>query len=119
MDRNHAAGHRRAHHNRSAGGRQLARIAGVTLASAALAVALLSVVVQPAMPAVGQWTAVSVDRDVTLWELAVSHPVQGLSTAAMIDLIRERNSLSGTTLFVGQTVLVPALDATGQRVAAR
>jgi hypothetical protein len=54
----------------------------------------------------------------SLWTVAKSHPVDGLSTAQVAELVAARNGLSGAGLVPGQELLVPAGDA-GQQFASR
>ena len=44
----------------------------------------------------------------SLWDISEAHPVEGLTTSEVIDLIREENDLFGTVIQPGQTILVPA-----------
>lgn len=59
-------------------------------------------------PAPDVWTAVLVPQSGTVWDLAREHPATGLTTAETVDLILAHNGLSSATLFVGQSVAVPA-----------
>ena len=51
---------------------------------------------------------VSVSPGDSLWSLAEEHPVPGRTTAEVVDFICEQNSLSDSTVGVGQRLLVPA-----------
>jgi hypothetical protein len=62
-------------------------------------------------PAPDVWTTVSVPQSGTVWDLARENPVTGLTTAETVDLILAYNGLSSATLFVGQSVAVPAGEA--------
>lgn len=75
-----------------------------------LAFALLTLTLQPAPPAAGSWTTVSIRQHSTLWDIARAHPVPGLTTAETVDLIRTHNSLEAPDLIAGQPLLVPASD---------
>jgi LysM repeat protein len=54
----------------------------------------------------------------TLWTLAESHPVDGLTTAQVASLVAEKNGLRGGLIIQGQDLLVPALSH-DQKLAAR
>ena len=43
----------------------------------------------------------------SLWTLAQAHPVEGLSTAQVADLIAETNGRDGALITPGETILVP------------
>lgn len=87
---------------------ELARLAGIALVIAAGLVVILSLATDVNPPARFTWSAVSVDPSGTLWEIAAEHPVEGLSTAQTVDLIRDENGLASSTLHTGQTLVVPA-----------
>lgn len=53
-------------------------------------------------------TAVRVRESQTLWDLARVHPVDGLSTAQTVELIRSINDMEQSALTLGQVVYVPA-----------
>lgn len=110
-----ACGMRNARFNAAA----LARLAGVLLVIAAAIVVVLSLTVKATPPAPLTWSAVSVDHTGTLWEIAAEHPVEGLSTAETVDVIREENGLSSSTLHAGQTLVVPANAGSRLSVAQR
>jgi hypothetical protein len=88
------------------------------LVLASVAVAALSLGSQPVAPEPVAWTHVSVAPYASLWDLAVSHPVEGLGAAETVELILAQNALTSTTLRVGQTLLVPA-DASDESAFAR
>lgn len=50
---------------------------------------------------------VSVASGQTLWGLAISHPVEGLTTAQTVELIGEMNGLQGGAVAVGQQLTIP------------
>jgi Tfp pilus assembly protein FimV len=54
----------------------------------------------------------------SLWTVATSHPVDGLSTAQLADLLADANGLRGQTLSPGQVIRVPRADS-AERVASR
>lgn len=43
----------------------------------------------------------------TLWSIAALHPVDGLSTQQVVDLIIDHNSLESSSLAAGEILLVP------------
>ena len=53
-------------------------------------------------------TTVRVTAGETLWNLARSHPVTGLSTAQTVELIADLNQLEDRALAVGTAVRVPS-----------
>jgi len=61
---------------------------------------------------------IKVERGDTLWNLATAHPVKGMTTAQVIDLVAEINHLDGGLIRPDETILVPtaALD---ERLASR
>lgn len=105
------------------------RIAGSALMALLLTASVVVAVSATLHPAretsVESWVAVTVPAGGTLWDLAESHSVPGLDTPAIVQLIEERNTLASTTVYQGQTILVPgAPDAppvadSGLAVAAR
>ena len=44
----------------------------------------------------------------SLWNIAVDHPIEGLTTDEAVDVIREWNDLTSATLFPGSSIIVPA-----------
>jgi len=50
---------------------------------------------------------VSVRSGETVWSLAAAHPVPGLTTAEVADLLVRTNGLEGRTVTPGETVLIP------------
>jgi hypothetical protein len=54
----------------------------------------------------------------TLWTLASQHPVKGMSTAEVVDMLAQSNGLAGYSLAPGQVITVPS-DAPGSRLAAK
>lgn len=97
----------------------IARIALVVLLLAATATVFVSVTARDVRPQAAAWTGVSVQPSLTLWDLAAAHPVEGLSTAATVELIKAENHLTSATIYPGQTVLVPVQTGTEALVAAR
>jgi hypothetical protein len=54
-----------------------------------------------------QVATVSVASGDTVWSIAESHPVQGVSTSDLVQWISERNGLGGSPLSVGQQLQIP------------
>jgi hypothetical protein len=44
----------------------------------------------------------------SLWSLAASHPVEGLTTAQVADLVTKTNGLDSSSIVRGQVILVPS-----------
>lgn len=99
--------------------RTLAHVAIVAIAAVAVVAAASSSWSQPAPPQAGSWAAVTVGPSGTLWSLASEHPIEGLSTAATVQAIRQHNRLSSSTIHTGQVVLVPASAEAGLLTASR
>ena len=55
-----------------------------------------------------EYTEVSVSKGDTLWTIAEAHPVSGLSTREVIDLVKEWNGLESGLLSPGEVLTVPA-----------
>ncbi len=62
---------------------------------------------------------VSVSQGDTLWEIASNHPVAGLSTAEMVDVLTELNGLDGAFLTAGSSVIVPVEASHSEALALR
>lgn len=54
------------------------------------------------------WAETSVREGDSLWTLAESHPIEGLSTQETADIIESYNSFDSVVLIAGDTVLVPS-----------
>lgn len=54
------------------------------------------------------WTETSVREGDSLWTLAESHPIEGLSTRETADIIESHNSFDSVVLIAGDTILVPS-----------
>ena len=54
----------------------------------------------------------------SLWTLAATHPIDGLTTRQVSELLVEANDLEGPLVIPGQTILVP-VESPDQRLAAR
>jgi LysM repeat protein len=63
-------------------------------------------------------TSLRVRTGDTLWTVAASHPVDGLTTAQTVDLLAETNQLATRSLMPGQVISVPAQESRA-RLAAR
>jgi len=98
---------------------RLGRIAFFVLLACTAVVIALSRAVQPAPPRPDAWTPVIVSEAATLWTLAQSHPVAGLSTAETVALIKESNALRSATIHEGQILQVPAQFDVSVAVASR
>jgi len=61
---------------------------------------------------------VEVQRGDTLWAIAAKHPVKGMTTAQVIDLLAETNDLQGGQIRPEETILVPT-TALDHRLASR
>jgi len=64
------------------------------------------------------WSEVQVRAGDSLWTLAVTHPVEGLTTAQVVDLVARDNRLEGRDIVPGDTILVPS-ESVQQRLASR
>lgn len=98
---------------------RVGRIAFFALLASAAVVVALSRAAQPTPPQPEAWASVTVSEAVTLWTLAQSHPVAGLSTAETVALIKESNALRSATIHEGQILQVPARLDTSIAVASR
>jgi LysM repeat protein len=61
---------------------------------------------------------VTVQSGDSLWTVAAAHPVAGMSTAQVADLLATSNDLSGQLVRPGQVILVPS-ESPDQMLAAR
>ncbi len=77
-----------------------------------------AVVTSPRSAPTPSLTALKVTVGDSLWTLAATHPVDGLTTAQVSDLLVEANHLEGPLVSPGQTIMVPA-ESPGRRLAAR
>lgn len=62
---------------------------------------------------------VQVQAGETLWSIAASHPITGLTTAQAAQSISRSNRLATSTLRAGQTLLVPVAADRAPQVASR
>lgn len=90
------------------------RSSGLTAAEMVLLVLCLLAVVGaflasagPALPTGIESRAIRVEPGQTLWDLAQTHSVDGLSTADTVELIRSMNALSDSRIAADILVLVP------------
>jgi LysM repeat protein len=61
------------------------------------------------MLASAQYETVTVVSGDTLWSIAEDHSVDGVTTANMVDVIREANHLESACLYGGMQLLVPTI----------
>jgi len=61
---------------------------------------------------------IKVERGDTLWTLAATHPVEGMTTAQVIDLVAEINHLQGGLIRPNETIFVPTMTLS-KRLASR
>lgn len=54
------------------------------------------------------WAETTIREGDSLWTLAESHPIEGLSTQETADIIEAHNSFDSVMLKAGDTVLVPS-----------
>jgi len=97
-----------------------ARLSAVEVAALALTALALVVAAAGASRSVSAVPVapVRVEAGQTLWQIARSHRVEGLTTAQTVDFIAEKNGLSEAGVQVGTTLLVPAVSS-GEAVAMR
>ena len=91
-----------------------------TLALLTIAILLVAGAFLSARPAaeIPPLTQLTVQAGDSLWTLAEAHPVDGLSTAQVAELIAGANSRDGALITPGECILVPA-GAPEERHAAR
>lgn len=91
-----------------------AREAGLNVTEAALLLFVLVLLVAAVILGSSRGTtptdtmAVEIQPGDTLWSLASSHPIAGLSTGEMVHMISEVNGLEGETLVAGAIIEIPA-----------
>ncbi len=90
----------------------LARVSYVLLLASAVLAIVISTLSTPDQPTPAAWSAITVEPSATLWSIAQAHPVPGLGTAEAVALIKESNGLESAHIAPGQTLIVPAADAT-------
>ena len=85
---------------------------GFIVAAVLVAVLLLASAVQATGELSAHDVAVTVEVKVrggdSLWSIAAAHTAPGDDVRATIDAIRQLNRLSGSTIYAGQTLDVPA-----------
>ena len=91
-----------------------------TLALVVIAALLIIGAISSARPAPKQpeLSSLKVQAGDTVWTLAVTHPVQGLTTAEVADLITRTNRRETALITPGESILVP-VGAVDARLAAR
>ena len=80
----------------------------LAMVGVALVAAALSPVLRGPLPEPASFSSVTVDARDTLWEIASEHPVEGLTTADTVAIIRETNGLEGGVIHPGQVLNVPS-----------
>jgi len=58
----------------------------------------------------GATQSLQIEAGDTLWSIAETHPVEGLTTAQVVDTIASVNHLDGDVVAPGQTIEVPSLE---------
>jgi len=53
---------------------------------------------------------ITVQSNDTLWSIAESNPIEGVSTEQQVSWIRERNNLDSSLLRAGQTLEIPSVS---------
>ncbi len=92
-------------------------LAVVAVAIVATFVALT--LTRPVDPGDVETTTRLVEQGDTLWALAQSHPVEGLSTEQTAGLIASLNGLESSTLHAGSAIKVPSTRPEAPRTAMR
>ncbi|MGB4592954.1 MAG: LysM peptidoglycan-binding domain-containing protein [Coriobacteriia bacterium] len=100
------------------------RLSGIEMAALALATITLMVCaafsVRPsATPEVDSTITVKIAPSDTLWDLARAYPVDGLTTAQTVAVIRDLNDMSTSAIVAGETLEVPASSSISAAVASR
>jgi LysM repeat protein len=90
----------------------------IALIMIAVLLVLGVVVTSPRSAPAPSLTALKVTAGDSLWTLAATHPVDGLTTAQVSEILMKANHLEAPVVFPGQTILVP-VECTGRRLAAR
>lgn len=97
----------------------LTDIALLGICAVCLVVAGVTAALTPAAPDPAGWAAVTVPENATLWDIARSNPVPGLSTAETVAAIRAHNGLESAVVLVGQSLQVPYVSPVAEAVAQR
>jgi len=85
---------------------------------------LVAIIVAVAAPALGRtdaprtFSSVKLGAGDSLWSLAASHPVEGLSTGELVEIIRETNDIDSSPE-AGQIVLLPTAEHAAPVVCSR
>jgi LysM repeat protein len=90
----------------------------IALIVIAVLLILGAVVTSPRSAPAPSLTALKVTAGDSLWMLAADHPVEGLTTAQVSEILMEANHLEAPLVTPGQTILVP-VESPGRRLAAR
>ena len=53
---------------------------------------------------------ITVHNNDTLWSIAESNPIEGVSTEQQVSWIREKNNLDSSLLRTGQTLEIPSVS---------
>lgn len=75
--------------------------------------------VSPRAHAYSTTTTIRVQPSQTLWQIASENRAPGATTAETVELIKDLNEMTDSSLRVGQTVAVPAATSAMTAVAAR
>jgi len=79
----------------------------LALFAIALLAGALSPMLRGPLPEPASYASATVDEHDTLWEIAALHPVDGLSTAETVAVIRRVNALETAVIHPGQVLRVP------------
>lgn len=110
---------RTSHQAVSARRQRLSALEVVTLIVVTALLIIGTVAVRPRASVAGSSQTLQVQAGETLWSIAKTHPVRGLSTAQTVETIAHDNGLDGATLATGQTLIVPAGDERDPQMASR
>ena len=108
--------------SRSTSGPRTQRVSAVEMVTLVVIAALLVVGVLATRPqpvATASTGMIRVEAGDTLWSIAKSHPVPGLSTAQAVELIAANNHVPNGPLSVGSSLEVPAGEVRGAEFASR
>lgn len=94
-------------------------VAVLALATIALVMCAALSLGRTAAPMVDATVTVKIAPSDTLWDLARTHPVSGLTTAQTVAVIRDLNQMSTSAIVAGETLKVPAGGSIEAAVASR
>ncbi len=94
------------------------RLEVIVLIVIAVLLILGAVVTSPRTEPAPSLTALKVTAGDSLWTLAARHPIDGLTTAQVSEILMRANHLDAPLVTPGQTILVPD-ESPGRRLAAR